>query len=93
MNRQTNSALIVAVDLPEPKPGEHYVAWMRFPNGSDYARGGELRVDPDGGRATLVIDPFGWVASYEAVVVTVEADTESGDPTGPSLLTATISAQ
>lgn len=93
VNRQTNSALIVAVDLPEPGAGEHYVAWMRFPNGSDYARGGELRVDPDGGRATLVIEPFGWVASYEALVVTVEADAAIGAPTGPALLTATIGAQ
>lgn len=92
VNRQTNSALIVAVDLPEPEPGKHYVAWMRFPNGTDYARGGELRVEPDGGRATLVIEPFGWVVSYEAVVVTVEADATISDPTGPSLLTATISA-
>jgi len=90
VNRQTNSALIVAVDLPTPAEGERYVAWMRFPNGTDYARGGELKVDPDGGKGTLVIEPFGWLASYEALVVTVERGTPDGAPNGPILMTAMI---
>lgn len=92
VNRQTNSALIVAVDLPIPTDDERYVAWMRFPNGSDYARGGELNVDPQGGKGTLVIDSFGWVASYEAVVITVERGAPDGAPTGPILMTAMIAA-
>lgn len=90
VNRQTNSALIVAVDLPTPAEGQRYVAWMRFPNGTDYARGGELKVDPEGGKATLVIEPFGWVASYDAVVVTVESGPPDGAPDGPTLMTAAI---
>lgn len=90
VNRQTDSALILAVDLPIPADGQHYVAWMRFSNGVDYALGGDLRVDPDGGKATLVIQPFGWLASYDAVIVSVESSPPAGAPNGPVLMTAVI---
>lgn len=93
VNRQTDSALIIAVDLPTPTDGDRYVAWMRLTNGIDYTRGGDLKVDPDGGKATLVIEPFGRLASYDAVVVTVEHGNPDGAPQGPALMTATIVAR
>ncbi|HAX23515.1 MAG TPA: zf-HC2 domain-containing protein [Thermomicrobiales bacterium] len=92
VNRESDSALIVAVDLPTPAEGQRYIVWMRFADGTDFANGGELRVDPDGGKATLMIQPFGGLARYEAVVITSEPIASTGGPSSPSLLTAVLGA-
>jgi hypothetical protein len=91
VNRLNNSALIVAVGLPQPAEGEQYVVWMQFSGSSEYARGGQLAVSDKDGRASLVVEPFGSVNQYVVVVVTSEPDPNVTTPTGNEVMTAGIS--
>lgn len=87
IDRPSNTALVLAVDLPIPADGESYIVWLRFVGGDEYARAGVLDVGTDG-RARLPIESIDALSRFSTVVVTVEADPSVPAPSGPELMTA-----
>jgi hypothetical protein len=88
VNHETNSALILARDLPVTDDAS-YVAWLRLSTPNEYARAGVLVVAPDG-RASLSIEPHDAIQNYTEVIVTLETDVEATAPTGPQIMTAAV---
>lgn len=89
VNYETNSALILARDLPIVEDGTQYVAWLRLVAPDEYARAGILVIAEDG-RASLSVEPHDALANYTEVIVTLEADAEAPAPTGPQVMTAAV---
>ena len=56
VNHETNSALILARDLPELSDQQYYVAWLRLASEDEYARDALLDLDDDGG-ANMTLEP------------------------------------
>ncbi|HYI16013.1 MAG TPA: anti-sigma factor, partial [Thermomicrobiales bacterium] len=88
VNHETNSALILARDLPVTDDAS-YIAWLRLSTPNEYARAGVLVVAPDG-RASLSIEPHDAIQNYTEVIVTLETDVEATAPTGPQIMTAAV---
>jgi hypothetical protein len=89
VNHDTNSALILAKNLPAAADGRYYVAWLRITTADEYARAGVLQVDEEG-RANLSVEPPDAIEHYTEVVVTIETDPEAAAPTGPQIMTAAV---
>jgi hypothetical protein len=89
VNYETNSALILARNLPLVSDGAQYVAWLRLSTPDEYARAGILTVAEDG-RASLSVEPHDNIQNYSEVIVTLEANPESAAPTGPQVMTAAV---
>lgn len=89
VNAKENSALILAIGLPQPAEGEQFVVWLAFAESDEYARAGELSVDQQG-RATFVVAPRDPLSRYAGVLITAETDPGVVMPTGPELMTAGI---
>ncbi len=88
VNHETNSALILARDLPIYDDAS-YVAWLRLSTPDEYARAGILVVGADG-RASLSVEPHDDIQNYTEVIVTLETDAEVPIPTGPQIMTAAV---
>ena len=88
VNHETNSALILARDLPVTDDAS-YVAWLRLSTPNEYARAGVLVVAQDG-RASLSVEPHDAIQNYTEVIVTLETDAEVPIPTGPQIMTAAV---
>ncbi|MEX2315111.1 MAG: anti-sigma factor, partial [Thermomicrobiales bacterium] len=89
VNHETNSALILARDLPAIDDGQQYIAWLRLSAPDEYGRVGILEVDEDG-RASLSVEPRDAIESYTEVIVTLEANGDVSAPTGPRVMTAAV---
>lgn len=89
VNYETNSALILARDLPATENGDQYVAWLRLTTPNEFARAGVLDVAEDG-RASLSVEPHDAIQNYTEVIVTLEADADVTAPTGPQVMTAAV---
>ncbi|HEX5167048.1 MAG TPA: anti-sigma factor [Thermomicrobiales bacterium] len=89
VNYETNSALILARNLPLVENGAQYIAWLRLSTPDEYARAGVLTVAEDG-RASLSVEPHDAIQNYSEVIVTLEANPESAIPTGPQVMTASV---
>lgn len=87
VNSRENSALILAIGLPQPAEGEQFVVWLAFADSIEYARAGALTVDEQG-RAMFTLAPNDPLARYEGVLVTAETNPDVTMPTGPELMTA-----
>jgi len=89
VNHETNSALILAMNLPATEDDAQYVAWLRLTAPDEYARAGILAIAEDG-RASLSIEPHDAIGNYTEVVVTLEADADVSAPSGPQVMTAAV---
>lgn len=89
VNHDTNSALILAKDLPATEDGQYYVAWLQLATADEYARAGLLQLDEQG-RASLSIEPADEIERYTEVIVTIETDPEASAPAGPRIMTAAV---
>lgn len=89
VNHETNSALILAMNLPATEDDAQYVAWLRLSAPDEYARAGILVIAEDG-RASLSIEPYDAIGNYTEVIVTLEADEDVPAPTGPQVMTAAV---
>ena len=89
VNHETNSALILAMDLPDTDDDQQYVAWLRLSAPDEYARAGTLQVD-DNGRASLSFEPHDAIQNYTEVIITLETDADVKAPTGPRVMTAAV---
>jgi desulfoferrodoxin (superoxide reductase-like protein) len=89
INRETDTALLLVVGLPQPAEDEHYIVWLEFAANDEYAKIGPLTVEPDG-RARMIVDPTGPMNVYDGVRITAESDPETTSPTGPELMMAGI---
>jgi hypothetical protein len=87
IDREANTAMIVAVDLPQLGEDQQFVAWFRFHEPHEYARAGVLQVD-DQQRSQLIIEPVSPIGTYESLVITIESDPEASQPSGPEIMTA-----
>jgi hypothetical protein len=87
IDREANTAMIVAIDLPQLEAGQHLVAWFRFHDPHEYARAGVLQID-DQQRSQLIIEPVSPIGTYESLVITIETDAETALPSGPEIMTA-----
>ena len=89
IDRDTESGLLLVVNLPQPGDDEHYIVWLDFADSEEFARAGSLTVEPDG-RAKLILEPSGSIELYDAVLITAETDADVTAPTGPELMSAGI---
>lgn len=89
VNHDTNSALILAKNLPATEDGQYYVAWLRMSTADEYARAGVLQLDEEG-RASLSVEPPDAIERYTEVIVTIETNLEAAAPTGPQIMTAAV---
>jgi hypothetical protein len=87
IDRAANTAMIVAINLPEIGDDHYFVAWFRLNEPYEHARAGVLEVD-DKNRTQLIIEPVSPIAAYESLVITIEADPETAVPNGPEVMTA-----
>lgn len=87
LDREANTAMIVAKDMPQIEEGQQFVVWFRFQDPPEYARAGVLEVD-DQGRTQLTLEPIDPITSFGSVVITIESDPASDTPTGPEIMTA-----
>lgn len=89
VNYETNSALILARNLPAASEGTQYIAWLRIIEPEEYAKAGVLNVADDG-RASLSVEPHDAIENYTEVVVTLESDPDVAAPVGPQVMTAAV---
>lgn len=89
VNHETNSALILARDLPLTDGEAQYVAWLRMTAADEFAKAGALVVSDDG-RASLSVEPPDAIQNYTEVIVTLETDPNAPEPTGPQVMTAAV---
>ncbi len=83
-----NTAMLVARNLPELTEGGQFVVWVQTGlNNQEYVRIGVLNAN-ESGTAQIVIDPPDLFERYSDVLVTLEPDSDSVLPTGPSILSA-----
>jgi hypothetical protein len=87
LDREANTAMIVARDMPQLEEGQQFVVWFRFHDLPEYARAGELQVDEQG-RTQLTLEPANPIMSYASVVITIESNPDSDTPIGPEVMTA-----
>ncbi len=89
VNHETNSALILAIGLPPTEGDAEYVAWLRLSAPNEYARAGVLVVGEDG-RASLSLEPHDALGTYTEVIITLEQDADTSEPSGPQVMTAAV---
>lgn len=87
LDREANTAMIVARDMPVIEDGQRFVVWFRFHDPPEYARAGELQVDEQG-RTQLTLEPLDPIMTYQSVVITIESNPDSDAPTGPEVMSA-----
>lgn len=87
LDREANTAMIVARDMPLLADGQQYAVWFRMHDPEEYAHAGVLQVDAQG-RTQLTLEPVDPITTYAALVITIESGTDLTTPTGPEVMTA-----
>jgi anti-sigma factor RsiW len=87
VNLADNSAMLLVKFVPQPTTGAAYVVWLQVRD--EYARVGVLEVQADG-RGTLIVNPPDQLHRYDMLVVTLEVDPNVAAPSGPEILTGSI---
>jgi hypothetical protein len=88
LDREANTAMIVAKDMPDIGEDQHFIVWFRFHHDpQEYARAGVLQVDEQG-RTQLTLEPVDPIMTYASLVITVESDPAAAAPTGPEVMIA-----